>query len=282
VTLPVERKQISLGSRTLNYLQAGPRPSDRLAVFLHAFPLNAAMWEPQLRAMPEGWAAVAPDFRGFGGSTPDAAEVDREGARLEDYADDVAALMDALGVPRAAVCGCSMGGYAAFAMLRRVPGRVSGLLLAATRATADSEAARGSRAAMLEQLDREGPPAVAAGMRPKLVGAASRSERPGVLAAIDSLMGRATARGIGFAVARMLNRPDATADLAAFRGPVCVVVGEEDTLTPPPEAASMAALVPGAALVTIPRAGHLSNLEAPEDFNAAMRDWLAAVAEGAE
>ena len=100
-------------------------------------------------------------------------------------------------------------------------------------------------------------------MRPKLVGPTTRQTRPDVLAAVDSLMERATARGIGFAVARMLNRPDATADLAAFRGPVSVVVGEEDTLTPPAEAAAMAAVVPGAALVTIPRAGHLANLESP-------------------
>jgi pimeloyl-ACP methyl ester carboxylesterase len=102
--------------------------------------------------------------------------------------------------------------------------------------------------------------------------------RPGVIAAIDRLMARATARGIGFAVARMLNRPDATADLAAFRGPVSVVVGEEDALTPPREAASMAAAVPGAAFETIAGAGHLSNLEDPDAFNAAMRSWLDAIA----
>jgi pimeloyl-ACP methyl ester carboxylesterase len=240
------------------------------------------MWVPQLRALPEGWAAVAPDFRGFGASTPDADEAGREDARLEDYADDVAALMDVAGAPHAALCGCSMGGYAAFAVLRRFPGRVSGLLLADTRATADSEAARESRAAMLHLLDRDGPPAVAAEMRSKLVGPTTRSERPDVLAAIDSLMDRATARGIGFAVARMLNRPDATADLAAFRGPVSVVVGEEDSLTPHPEAASMAAALPGAAFAKITGAGHISNLEAPEAFNVILRDWLAAVSEGAE
>jgi pimeloyl-ACP methyl ester carboxylesterase len=155
-------------------------------------------------------------------------------------------------------------------------------MLADTRATADSDAARTSRAAMLDLLDREGPRSVAADMRLKLVGPASRDTRPGVLAAIDGLMRSATASGIGFAIARMMHRPDATAQLATFRGPVCVVVGEEDILTPPGEAASMAALVPGASLVTIPRAGHLSNLESPDAFNAAMQGWLAAVAEGAE
>ena len=276
--IPIERRNLTVGVRSLSYLAAGPRACDRAVVFLHAFPLNAEMWMPQLRALPDGWAAVAPDFRGFGGSDPDDGRHPREDARLEDYADDVAALLDAVGAGRAAVCGCSMGGYAAFALLRRFPGRVNGLLLADTRVAADAETARASRAAMLDLLDREGPPAVAAEMRPKLVGPTSAGERPGVVAAIDGLMGRATDRGIGYAVCRMLNRPDATADLAAFRGPVSVVVGEEDALTPPQEAASMAAVAPGAAFVRIAGAGHISNLEAPDAFNAAMLDWLDRVA----
>ena len=281
MNLSVERRQIPIGRRTLSYLACGPFPTDTLVVFLHAFPLNAEMWMPQLRALPEDWSAVAPDFRGFGESDADENGIDRAEARLEDYAADVAALLDALGAGRAALCGCSMGGYAAFAVLRRLPGRVAGLLLADTRAAADTDAASASRAAMLELLDRDGPAAVAAEMRPKLVGPATRQERPDVLAAVDSLMDRATARGIGFAVARMRNRPDATSNLAAFRGPVRVVVGEEDTLTPPVEAVAMAAAVPGAACVTIPRAGHLANLESPDAFNEAMRGWLDVVARAA-
>jgi 3-oxoadipate enol-lactonase len=278
VTLSIGRRRITIGRRTLSYLAAGPLPSESIIVFLHAFPLNAAMWAPQLRAVPDGWAAVAPDFRGFGGSTPDDAHIAREDARLEDYAGDVAALMDAVGASRAALCGCSMGGYAAFAVLRRFPERVSGLLLADTRATADTDAARVSRRITLELLDRGGPAAVAADMRSKLVGATTREGRPDALAAIDRMLAEATASGTGCALSRILNRPDATAELAAFRGPVAVVVGEEDLLTPPSEAASMAAALPGAALVTIPGAGHLSNLEAPEAFNAILRDWLHAVA----
>jgi len=281
VDLPVARSNISIGHRTLSYLAAGPLPSQSVIVFLHAFPLNAAMWAPQLRAVPDGWAAVAPDFRGFGGSTADDAHLAREDARLEDYAGDVAALMDAVGASRAALCGCSMGGYAAFAVLRRLPGRVSGLLLADTRATADTQAARASRLVTLELLDRGGPATVAADMRSKLVGVTTRDARPEVLAAIDRMMAEATASGTGCAVSRILNRPDATAELAAFRGPVAVVVGEEDLLTPPSEAAAMAASLPGATLVRIPGAGHLSNLEAPDAFNAAMRAWLESVSRSA-
>jgi pimeloyl-ACP methyl ester carboxylesterase len=280
VTLHVERRQIAVDSRTISYLAAGPWPSRHLAVFLHAFPLGADMWMPQLQELPGGWSAVAPDFRGFGASAPDAPAAARAGAGIDDYGADVVALLDALGAGRAAICGCSMGGYAAFALLRRAPDRVAGLLLADTRATADADAARASRAAMLDRLDRLGPAAVAAEMRGKLVGPTTLASRPAVLDAIDALMGRATREGIGFAVARMMNRPDSTAALGAFPRPVCVAVGEEDVLTPPSEAAAMAAAVPGATLTTIPRAGHLSTLEAPEAFNAAMHDWLGRVAVG--
>ena len=280
MTAAVDRRQLAIGSRTISYLAAGQAPSRRLAVFLHAFPLGADMWVPQLRALPPGWSAVAPDFRGFGGSTPDPPVAVRADATLDDYAGDVGALLDALGSARAAVCGCSMGGYAAFALLRRIRDRLDGLLLADTRATPDSAAARASRAAMLELLDRQGPGAVAADMRAKLVGPTTRATRPAVVGSVDAMMRDATPAGVGFAVARMMNRPDSSGALAAFSGPVCVVVGEEDALTPPAEAAAMAALVPGASLVTIPGAGHLANLESPAAFNAAMHGWLDRVAVG--
>jgi pimeloyl-ACP methyl ester carboxylesterase len=273
----VERRRLAIGPRTISYLAANQAPGRRLAVLLHAFPLGAEMWRPQLQALPPDWWAVAPDFRGFGGSTPDPPEASREAATLDDYAGDVMALLDALGAARAAVCGCSMGGYAAFSLLRRAPGRIDGLLLADTRATADAEAARASRAAMLELLDRHGPGAVAADMRAKLVGPTTHATRPAVVGAVDAMMRDATPAGVGFAVSRMMNRPDSSAALAAFSPPVSVVVGEEDALTPPAEAAAMAALVPAAALVLIPGAGHLSNLESPAAFNAAMLDWLRAV-----
>jgi len=274
----VERRHLAIGPCTISYLAANQAPGRRLAVFLHAFPLGAEMWRPQLQALPPDWWAVAPDFRGFGGSTPDPPEASREAATLDDYAGDVVALLDALGAARAAVCGCSMGGYAAFALLRRIPGRLDGLLLADTRAAADSEIARASRAGMLELLDRQGSGAVAADMRAKLVGPTTHATRPAVVGAIDAMMRHATPEGIGFALARIMSRPDSSTDLSAFRGPVSVVVGEEDLLTPPAEAAAMAALVPGAALATIPGAGHLSNLESPAAFNAALLDWLSAVA----
>ncbi|HPK72578.1 MAG TPA: alpha/beta fold hydrolase, partial [Vicinamibacterales bacterium] len=124
---------------------------------------------------------------------------------------------------------------------------------------------------------RDGPAAVGADMRAKLIGSSSRAHRPDVVAGVERMMEGLTATGVGYAVTRMMFRPDSSADLAAFRGPVTVVVGEEDVLTPPADGAALAALAPGAALETIPGAGHLPNLEAPESFNGAMLAWLQAI-----
>ena len=278
MSLVVERRQILAGGRLLSYLASGEPGAGQVVVFLHAFPLNAAMWHAQLAALPPGWIGLAMDFRGFGRSEADEIRSEETGAlSMDDYASDVAGVLDALGAPGAAVCGCSMGGYAALAVLRGYPQRVTGLLLADTRATADSEAARAGREAMLEALDRGGPAAVAANMRPKLAGATTHDARPGVVAAIDGMMLDATGAGIRSAVLRMMGRPDATSDLAGFPGPVAVVVGEEDVLTPLAEAESLAEVASGTAFVTIPAAGHLPNLEAPEAFNLALRDLLARV-----
>lgn len=260
--------------------ESWPVDPGEVIVFLHAFPLHAGMWAPQLEALPEGWAAIAPDVRGFGLSEPDPAPCN-PAESLDEVADDVAALLDQLGIRRAVFCGLSMGGYELLALRRRHPGRVAGMVLADTRAGADSEAGRAGRQAMLDLLAREGPPAVAAQMAPKLVGETSARERPDVRRDVARLMSGASADAIGHAVVRMMRRPDSTPGLGDIRCPALVVVGDEDGLTPVSESQALHAAIPDASLAVIPRAGHLSNLERPGAFNAALWWFLRAMGAGA-
>jgi pimeloyl-ACP methyl ester carboxylesterase len=243
-------------------------------LLLHAFPLNASMWEAQVNSTPPGWRFLAPDMRGCGGSAPD----DRLDSTLslDDYAHDVLALLDHLRVRRAVVAGLSMGGYAAFALLRLAPERIAGLVLCNTKAEADSEEAKSGRRDMLRLLDREGLTGVTSALTPRLLGVATRTARPQVEESVRDIAGRNDPQGVRAAIIRMMNRPDSTGLLPVITCPTLVVASEEDVVTPANQARAMQQAIPGSDLAMIRRAGHLSNLEQPGEFAAVLHRFLSA------
>lgn len=270
----VVRQYLQLGSRTLAYLDNDPGVAGKpVLVLVHAFPLGAQMWEPQFRGAFPGWRILAPDLRGFGGSTdPRADDAD---PTIDDYAEDIAALVrDVAGRP-VVLGGLSLGGYVAFAVMRRTPTLVRALILADTRAGADSLEARAGRKAMLNVLEHDGPQGVAREMMPKLLGTATREHNPDVAETVRLLIKRQSPNAIRDAVVRMMERPDATPLLATMAVPALVIVGDEDVLTPPAEAEAIAAALPNASLVRIAGAGHLANLEQGMAFEASIEDFLA-------
>lgn len=268
------RQYCHVGSRTIAYLDSVPRGQNlRTIVLLHAFPLGANMWEPQIRSIPKGWRLITPDLRGFGGTT----DPDDAAPSMDDYAADVVDLLEALGVTRAVVGGCSMGGYATFAVLRAAPDLVEAVVLADTRAGADSQEGRANRKGMLALLDREGPSGVARDMLPRLLGATTREHNPTVEATVRRLIKQQSPSAIRGAIRRMMDRTDSMPLVSALRLPALVVVGEEDELTPVAESRRIAEVIPGARLEIIARAGHLASLEQPEPFNAALAAFLSGI-----
>ncbi len=267
------RQYLQLGSRTLAYLDNDPGATGKPAlVLVHAFPLGAQMWEPQFRGAFPGWRTLAPDLRGFGGSTDERAE-DAE-PTIDDYAEDVEALMrEVVGGP-VVLGGLSLGGYVAFAVMRRTPALVRALILADTRAGADSLEGRAARKAMLTVLEHEGPQGVARDMMPKLLGATTREHNPDAEETVRLLIKRQSPNAIRDAVLRMMERPDSTDLLPSLQVPTLVVVGDEDQLTPPSESEAMVAALPNASLVRIAGAGHLSNLEQGTAFEASIEHFL--------
>ncbi len=267
------RQYLQLGPRALAYLDSDPAASDKpILVLVHAFPLGAQMWEPQFKGAFWGWRILAPDLRGFGGSTDDRAEGVEP--TIDDYADDVAGLVREVAGAPVVLGGLSMGGYAAFAAMRRTPTLVRGLILADTRAGADSLEGRAARKAMITLLEREGPQGVAREMMPKLLGATTREQNPDAEETVRRLIKRQSPTGIRDAIVRMMERPDATPSLSAITIPTLVLVGDEDVLTPPAESEAIAAALPNASLVRIAGAGHLSNLERSQAFEASVEDFL--------
>ena len=268
----VTRQYCHIGSRTIAYLDSAPGDSSRrVVVLLHAFPIGASLWEPQLRSVPEGWRLITPDLRGFGGST----ELDTiSNASMADYAQDVVDLMDELGVNRAVIGGASMGGYAALALLQAAASRIDGLVLANTRAGADSPESRANRRNMLALLDREGPSGVSRDMMPRLLGKTTHETNPEIEAFVRRLIKQQSPIAIRTAIQRMMHRPDSTPLLPSIKVPTLVITGDEDALIPVDESRAMATAVPGATLVIVPRAGHLANLEQPDAFNHALHEFL--------
>lgn len=245
-------------------------------IFLHAFPLNRQMWAGEIQALlqDQRYRLIALDWRGFGESEVASSPVKPVISTMVMLADDVAGLMDALGIQQAVLCGLSMGGYAAFAFARKYPERLSGLILADTRPGSDTPDARANRENVARLAESQGPGAIADLQLPRLLSDYTRQHHPEVEARVRQLIDTATPQGIAAASRGMAARADATDLLAHISCPTLVIVGEEDALTPPSTARNYAAQIPGAQLVVIPHAGHLSNLEQPQAFIQAIRQFL--------
>jgi pimeloyl-ACP methyl ester carboxylesterase len=235
-------------------------------LLLHAWPLDARMWERQLAAVPDGVPVAAPNHPGFGGSEP-AGDV----TTMAACAARALSAIDAGGIDRALVCGLSMGGYVAFEMWRRAPERIVGLVLANTRAVPDTPEGAEGRRALAGRLRTEGN--VLADEPPPLLAA---DAPPDLQESVRSLIEKQSAEAIAAAALGMAERPDSTPDLATIDVPTLVITSTGDRLIPADVASEMAAGIAGTRLEVLDGVGHLTNLEAPEAFDRLLLEHLAA------
>lgn len=238
-------------------------------VFLHAFPFNRTMWEPQLKGLSDRFRVITVDLRGHGES-----DAPLWRYSMDQFADDVKGLLDHLSIRQAILVGLSMGGYIIFAFWRRYPERVKALVLADTRATPDTEEGRAKRIAMAQALYKDGPSAVADLMMPMLLSPASQSGRPDLVQRVRGIITSTQISGILGDLMALHDRPDSAPLLKDIRCPTLIIVGEQDTGTPPSDARLIAEGIKGAQMEIIPGAGHISNMEQPETFNRTIRSFL--------
>jgi pimeloyl-ACP methyl ester carboxylesterase len=231
-------------------------------LLLHAFPLDASMWEPQVAAFEDQLPVVAVDFPGFGSASGESLEV----MSMDAAAEAGLKALDAAGVERAVVCGLSMGGYAALAFWRNHRDRVAGLVFANTRSGADDDAGKDRRKALADRLKAEGSQFLVDSPPPLLSAEASEE----LWGQVKGIIAKQRPEAIAAASLGMGARPDYTSDLAGINVPTLVIASSGDTLIPAEATTPMASQVPGADLEVIQGAGHLSNLEAPADFNRAL------------
>lgn len=259
--------KVRSGEISINYSDTG----DGTPILLvHAFPLNSRMWEPQIEALSDRFRLIAPDLRGFGAS--DAPE-DRSSYTVDTFADDLKAVLDDAGIREVVLCGLSLGGYVAFAFLRKYRSMVKALVLADTRPEADAPENITKRSGQQDLVENEGTAGLIDALSGALLGEPTRENKPDVVAQAKELMDNPPQGFIG-ALEAMKQRPDSTPELANIDVPTLIIVGENDGVTPPDLSRKMHEHIRGSRLVVIPEAGHLASLEAPEVFNGALADFL--------
>ncbi|SIO66054.1 3-oxoadipate enol-lactonase [Singulisphaera sp. GP187] len=249
----------------------GPGP---VVVLLHGFPLNHSMWKAQLAKIGSLYRVIAPDLRGHGRTAAPTGIY-----TMDEMADDVLDLLNALQLKEPVVLGgLSMGGYIALSLIARHPERVRALMLMDTRAGADSTATANARLELANTVEssRSNVPVIDA-MLHKLFSEMTRSHHADRIEPIRQMMEKTPVRAVAGALRGMAARPDRTSDLARINVPTLVLVGEDDPITPPAEARTMAEAIPGAQFEIIPNAGHLAPLENPSASNTAILRFLASL-----
>ena len=239
-------------------------------LLIHGFPLNREMWHPQIETLSSIMKVIAPDLRGHGRSPPTSGPYP-----MDLLADDCAAVLNSLGIDKPAiVCGLSMGGYVAFALFRRYPSLIRGMILAATRAGADSPETKENREKAAASVEENGIQNVVDSMLPRLLAPQTYSEQPKLVEKVKTIMDQTSSQGMVAALKGMKTRTDATPILEEINIPVLILHGADDQLIPPSEAELMHSRIEGSQMEVIPNASHLPNLEQPGEFNQAVTRFL--------
>jgi 3-oxoadipate enol-lactonase len=244
-------------------------------ILVHAFPLNQTMWDEQVAALKNHCRVITLDLRGFGES----GSLD-EPYTIDQMASDVRGLMYALDIDRAVLAGLSMGGYVSLAFYRNYPEAVRALVLADTRASADTHEARERRLQSAAKAEREGAQAIADDMTALLLGRSTIENRPDIVRRVRAMIEANSPQAIAAAQRSISERRDSTYILAAIDFPTLILVGSEDALTPVAEAEALRNAIPGSRMQVIESAGHLSNIEQPDRFNSALIEFIEAVNAG--
>ena len=239
-------------------------------LLVHGHPFDRSMWAPQVAALSRTHRVIAPDLRGYGESTVVAGVT-----LLDEFARDLAALLDTLAVDRVTLVGLSMGGQIAMAFLQHFRERVSALVLADTFAQLDAPSARQHRHDTADRLVRDGMESYAHDTLPKMIAPSTLATQPRVAEHVLRMMRGAHPAGAAAALRGRALRPDYLPLLPTIDVPTLIVVGSDDEFTPVADADRMHRAIPNSTMVVIDGCGHLPNLENADAFDRVLLDFLA-------
>ena len=253
----------------------------RPVVLLHGFPMDHSLWSEQVQALAPRCRVITPDLRGFGRSSITPGKV-----TVEQWADDLAAMLDALKISEPIVLGgLSMGGYVAFRFFQAHRSRLAGLILCDTKAVADTPQAAAGRLETAERTEREGPQFLADTMLPRLLSATTLDSRPEVVDRLRQMILAGDRTGYAATLRGLAERPDFTPLLPQIDCPTLLIVGRQDAISTAAEMNAMARAINApprvlgtrhswVRIVEIEGAGHVTPLEAPAEVSRAIGDFL--------
>ncbi len=253
--------KIKINNLTMNYVERG-LPQGLPVVFIHGFPFNHTMWEPQMKALPNSLRAIGYDVRGHGES-----DVGDGHYTIEFFVDDLIALLDHLVIEKAVLCGLSMGGYIALRAIERHPERVRALVLCDTKSEADTNEGKIKRSATVRAIRSSGVAPFAAEFVKAVFAERTIAANPSIVENIKTVINGNSPLGICGTAIALAARTDTSESLSRINVPTLIMVGELDTLTPPAASRAMHDRIAGSELHIIPHAAHMSNLENPTEFN---------------
>jgi 3-oxoadipate enol-lactonase len=268
-----EEKTIWLTETDLrvSYIESG-NDVEPVIIFIHGFPFNKSMWLKQMEALSNNYHVVAYDIRGHGNS-----DAGSEEFSIELFVNDLVALMDALKIDKAILCGLSMGGYIALNANFSFPERINALVLSDTQCLADTPELRDKRMQAIEAIRRDGVEKYASDSISNLFAPVSIASKIIEIAEVSKMITSTTEHSLTNTLLALSRRKETCSKLAGIKVPVLVMVGNEDKITPPEASRLIHEKINGSFFNVINNAGHLSSIENPEEFNGYLKKFVAFV-----
>ena len=260
--------ELKLNDINISYNDEGPEGAP-IIIFIHGFPLNKSMWDKQLNALKDNYRVIAYDIRGHGNT--DVGDLDFS---IDHFVNDLLSFMDALKIEKTVLCGLSMGGYIALNAIENHPGRFTALILSDTNCASDSPEAKEKRMNTIISIREKGVEKLANDLLPNLFAPESFKSNSEEIAAVNEMIITTSTPSLNKSLHALANRKETCSKLKEIKVPVLILVGEEDKITPPEVANAMHEKIKDSSLKVILHAGHLSNMENPDEFNNQLKKFM--------
>lgn len=241
-------------------------------IFIHGFPFDKSSWQPQMAFLKKTHRVIAYDIRGFGASI-----TNDEQESMDLFSNDLVKFMDALAIKKAIVCGLSMGGYILLNAVHRFPDRFEAIILSDTQCIADTEAIKEKRSQSIVQIKAEGLDKFADGFIKNVFCQHSLDNKKVLVEVIRNIILKTPQRTVVGTLAALAQRSEMCASLNGIAVPTLIICGKEDVVTPPIQAEFLYSKILNSRLQIVENAGHLSNLEQPDEFNKILVDFISSI-----